>query len=68
MQRNDGSNWKRDWESIMLPVILIVTGLVLVAASCFGIVSLDRIQNLWPVALILVGLSEMIPSSDSARR
>ncbi len=68
MERNDASNWKRDWESITLPIILIVTGLVLVAASGFGIVSLDRIQNLWPVALILVGLSEMIPSSDSARR
>jgi hypothetical protein len=36
-------------------------------ASGFGVVSLDRIQNLWPEALVLVGLTELIPSSGSAR-
>ncbi len=67
MERNQASNWKQDWESIALPIILILTGLVLLGGSGLGVVSLDRIQNLWPVALVLIGLSELIPSGDSAR-
>jgi hypothetical protein len=67
MERNQVSNWKQDWEDIALPIILMVTGLVLLGGSGLGMVSLDRIQNLWPVALILVGLSELSPSGGSAR-
>jgi len=67
MERNQISNWKQDWESIALPIILMLTGLVLVAGSGLGVVSLDRIQNLWPVALILIGLTELLPSGTSAR-
>lgn len=67
MEQKQVANWKQNWESLALPVILMLTGLVLVAASGFGVVSLDRIQNLWPVALVLVGLTELIPSNGSAR-
>lgn len=67
MERNRKANWKQNWESLALPIILILTGLVLLIASGFGVVSLDRIQNLWPEALVLVGLTELIPSSGSAR-
>jgi hypothetical protein len=67
MERNQTSNWKQDWESIALPVILMLTGLVLIGGSGLGVVSLDRIQNLWPVALILIGLTELVPSGNSAR-
>lgn len=67
MERNQMSNWKQDWESIALPVILMLTGLVLIGGSGLGVVSLDRIQNLWPVALILIGLTELVPSGNSAR-
>jgi hypothetical protein len=67
MERNQISNWKQDWESIALPVILMLTGLVLIGGSGLGVVSLDRIQNLWPVALILIGLTELVPSGNSAR-
>lgn len=67
MEQKQIANWKQNWESLALPVILMLTGLVLVAASGFGVVSLDRIQNLWPVALVLVGLTELIPSNGSAR-
>ncbi len=67
MERNRKANWKQNWESLALPIILMVTGLVLLVASGFGVVSLDRIQNLWPEALVLVGLTELIPSSGSAR-
>ena len=67
MERNQVSNWKQDWEDIALPIILILTGLVLMGGSGLGVVSLDRIQNLWPIALILVGLSELVPSGNLTR-
>lgn len=67
MERNQIANWKQNWESIALPIILMLTGLILLVGSGLGVVSLDRIQNLWPVALILVGLSELVPSGNSAR-
>lgn len=67
MEQKQIANWKQNWESLALPIILMLTGLVLVTASGFGVVSLDRIQNLWPVALVLVGLSELVPYGSSAR-
>lgn len=67
MERNQLANRKHNWEGFALPIILMLTGLVLLVASGLGVVSLDRIQNLWPVALVLIGLSELVPSSDSAR-
>lgn len=66
MERNQVSNWKQDWEGLALPIILMLTGLVLLAGSGLGVMSLDRIQNLWPSSLILIGLSELVPSGDSA--
>lgn len=47
-------------ESLIVPVILLLTGLILVGGDSAGVLSLDRIQNLWPVALILIGLSELL--------
>ena len=29
MERNQISNWKQDWEGVALPIILMLTGLVL---------------------------------------
>ncbi len=55
---------RRELESLILPVILLLTGLILVGGDRVGILSLDRIQNLWPVALILVGLSDLLTSSS----
>ncbi len=51
-------------ESLILPVILLLTGLILIGGDRVGILSLDRIENLWPMALILTGLSEMLTSGD----
>jgi hypothetical protein len=48
------------WENIALPLVLIVTGLILLGGDYLGILSLDRIQNLWPVAVIAIGLLELI--------
>ncbi len=50
-----------DWESIALPIILMITGLVLLGGDYLGMLSLERIQNLWPVALIATGLVELLP-------
>jgi hypothetical protein len=54
---------RKELESLILPVILLLTGLILIGGDRVGILSLDRIQNLWPVAVILVGLSDLLASS-----
>ena len=57
-----------DWENIALPLILILTGLVLLGAGLAGWLSLDRIQNLWPAAIILIGLVELLPQHNDRSR
>jgi Domain of unknown function (DUF5668) len=54
------------WEDIALPMVLIVTGVILLAGDYLGILSLDRIQDLWPVAVIAIGLVELV-SMDGER-
>jgi hypothetical protein len=54
---------QRDWESLILPLVLMITGLLVLFGADTGLLSLDRIQNLWPAAIILVGLAELLPSS-----
>ncbi len=55
---------RTEYESLILPVILLLTGLILIGGDRVGILSLDRIQNLWPVALILIGLSDFLNGSS----
>jgi hypothetical protein len=57
-----------DWENIALPIILILTGLVLLGAGLAGWLSLDKIQNLWPAAIILIGLAELFPQRNDPSR
>jgi hypothetical protein len=56
------SNIHKDWQSLALPLVLMATGAILLAGDGFGLLSLDRIQNLWPMAVILVGLAELMPA------
>jgi hypothetical protein len=56
------SNLSKEWQGLALPLVLIVTGAILLAGDGFGLLSLDRIQNLWPVAVILVGLAGLLPA------
>jgi hypothetical protein len=56
-----------DWETIALAVILMATGFILVGGDLFGILSLDRIQNLWPVALIVVGVTDLLSQGEIRR-
>ena len=55
------SNIYKDWQSLALPFVLMITGAILLAGDGFGLLSLDRIQNLWPMAVILVGLADLMP-------
>jgi hypothetical protein len=52
---------RRDWQSLVLPLVLMTVGAILVAGDGFGLLSFDRMQNLWPVAVILIGLAELMP-------
>ncbi|HEY3936377.1 MAG TPA: hypothetical protein VGL97_03055 [Bryobacteraceae bacterium] len=65
MSSNELGSGRRNWEGMALPLVLMVTGLILIAGDHFGLLSLDRIQNLWPMAVILVGLAELIPGPSS---
>lgn len=56
-----------DWETIALAFILMATGFILVGGDLFGILSLDRIQNLWPVALIVVGVTDLLSQGETRR-
>jgi hypothetical protein len=64
MSTNELSSGHRDWEGLALPVILMITGLILLAGDHLGVLSLDRIQNLWPMSVILVGLAELVPGKS----
>lgn len=55
---------RRQFESLILPLVLLLTGLILVGGDRMGILSLDRIQNLWPMALILIGLTDFLDSNE----
>jgi hypothetical protein len=54
------------WQSLAIPIVLLLTGLILVAGDGVGVLSLDRIQNFWPLALIVVGFMEL-PSGKKQR-
>jgi hypothetical protein len=56
------------WQDLALPLVLLLTGLVLLAGDYVGVLSLDRVQNLWPVAFILTGLVELVPIESRERK
>jgi hypothetical protein len=47
------------WQNLAIPMVLLITGLILIGGDHIGLLSLDRIQNFWPLALIVVGLLEL---------
>lgn len=61
MEPNKLNSRQTDWESIAIPVILMVTGIVLLGGNFLGFLSLARIQNLWPEAVIAIGVIELLP-------
>ncbi len=57
-----------NWESLFLPIVLVVTGVLILAAANFGWISLDRVHNLWPASIILVGLVELFTDGSANER
>ena len=55
--------WNTDWETVAIALVLMLTGIILVGGDYVGVLSLDRIQNYWPLALIAIGLTELAPLS-----
>ena len=51
----------RDWQTLAVPVVLILTGLLLMAGEALGVVPSLRLENLWPIAVLLIGLGELLP-------
>src|ERR1700739_4754499 len=65
-ERFNGS--RVDWQSLAMPAVLILTGLALVMPAGLGVLSLAGIQNLWPLAALLIGLTELAGPTESGRR
>ena len=59
---------RRHWESLFLPILLMVTGALVLAGADLGLVSLDRVKDLWPAAIILVGLVELLSDDSPVER
>jgi hypothetical protein len=55
------------WQDVALPMVLCLTGAILIGADWLGFLSLDRIQQLWPVVFILTGLVELAPIESRDR-
>lgn len=63
----NGSGWLgNDWQGTVLPIVLMLTGLVLIGGDLTGLLSLDNVQNYWPVAVIVVGLTDLIAEPKRA--
>jgi hypothetical protein len=53
---------------MLLPIVLIFTGVLVLAAADIGFLSLERIGDLWPAAIVLIGLVELVPELQGARK
>lgn len=67
MNTNRITSRTTDWETVAVAIILMATGLILLGGDMAGILSLDRIQNLWPVALIAAGVIDLFSRSGNSR-
>ena len=68
MKKTQLSALRMDWVTVAVPIVLMLAGIVLLIGSWLGLLSLDRIQNLWPGAVIVIGLAELIPMSVESGR
>lgn len=67
MERKNLISLRNDWESVALPIVLMITGLVLLGGDYLGMLSLDRIQNFWPIAIIVIGFMELAGRTEVTR-
>lgn len=68
MNMNQITSRAADWEIIAVAIILMVTGFLLLGGDVVGILSLDRIQNLWPVALIAAGVIDLFSRNANRKQ
>lgn len=64
MERQNITSCQNDWADIALPVVLMITGLILLGGDYLGMLSLDRVQNFWPLALMVIGFLDLMPRSE----
>ncbi len=57
-----------DLKGLLLPVVLIFTGVLVLAGVDAGLLSLERIKDLWPAAIVLIGLVELAPELQLPHR
>jgi hypothetical protein len=50
------------WETIAISSVLIITGTILLGGDYLGFLSLDNVRNLWPLALIAIGVMDLKPA------
>ncbi len=67
MKHSPGSEKMTGWQDVVAPVILLLTGLFLTSGACLEWLSLDKMQNLWPAALILFCLVDMVTTDVRER-
>ncbi len=56
------------WQNLAIPIVFLLTGLVLVCGDGLGLLSLDRIQNMWPLAIIVLGVMELPGAAKKERQ
>jgi hypothetical protein len=57
-----------DWQGIAIPIALMITGIALLGGDLLGFLSLDRIQNFWPAAVIAIGVMELLSWHSEDRK
>jgi len=67
MKSKQNSAHLTDWETIALAIVLMITGFALLGGDYAGVLSLQRIQHFWPVAIIAIGVAELPFSSGTSR-
>lgn len=58
---------KASWQDIAMPFVLMAVGIVVAAGTYLGLLSLDRVQNLWPAAFLLAVIVELVPAGGLDR-
>lgn len=67
MKREQTQTRESMWETIAIAIVLIATGSILLGGDYVGILSLDNIRNLWPLALIATGIVDLKTASERER-
>lgn len=59
MQKRQIAAHDSAWTTIATAIVLIATGSILLGGDYLGVLSLDNVRNLWPLALIAIGFIDL---------